>query len=385
MSDKTTQICTECVMDYTDPSITFDEKGVCNYCNTFKKYPERYGKIPNGKEVWDNEVLPQIIKAGQGHKYNAVIGVSGGVDSTYLCYLLKRDYPQINPLLVHLGGCFDSEISKNNLKIIVDKTGWDLVQPAIAENEFIALIKAYLYASVIDTDVPADYLLEAVNRINAEKNHIHNLLSGGNYFADAFMPYSWTFPNKLDLTNLMHIYKKFGDGTPLTTIPKYGVWQVMRAKYFRNLTYRTPLNFLGYQRFEAFDILKKEWGYNIYGEKHGENIFTRFYQCYILPQKFWIDKRKANYSNYIRSGGMTRDEALYKIKNEPIYDPELYKTDRAFVLQKLNLTDSAFEDIMKLPPNKHEVFGTDQWIYNVEASIRRKAKWVRDVGRSVVK
>jgi hypothetical protein len=375
--DKTGNVCTECVLDFTDPTIKFDEHGVCNYCDTWKKSKECYGVVENGKEIWEKELMPEIVKTGKNHKYNCVIGVSGGVDSTYLCYIIKQ-YPEIKPLLVHVGSCFDTELAKNNLKIIQEKTGYDLVVPNIAENELIALIKAYLYASVMDTDVPADYLIEACNRINAEKNHVQYLLSGGNYMADAFMPYSWTFPNKLDRYNLKQIYRKFGDGTPLKTIPKYGAKQVLWGKYIHHLKYKTPLNYFNYSRFEAFDILKKEWGYNIYGEKHGENIFTRFYQCYILPKKFWIDKRKANYSNYIRSGFMTREEALRKIKEEPIYDPEMYKSDRAFVLQKLGMDDKEFDRIMALPEVKHEVFGTDKVVYEYEEAMRKYAGRARD-------
>ncbi len=234
---------------------------------------------------------------------------------------------------------------------------------------------AYLWASVLDTDVPADYLIEAFIRNVALKHHVKYVLSGGNYYADAFMPYSWTFKNKQDWVNLRNINEKYG-WKKLNSFPVFGAWQVLEARHIRKLIYATPLNYVGYTRPKAFKILRDVVGYEDYGEKHGENIFTRFYQCYILPVKFGIDKRKANYSNYIRSGGMTRQEALEKLTASP-YDIFPFDDDKKFILDKLGLSEKDFAEIMAKPRVEHSVFGSDEWIYNFEKPYlwaRRTAK-----------
>jgi hypothetical protein len=357
------QTCTQCLLDTTDPTISFDEKGVCNYCQTWRDHKEWYGYVENPLEVWEKQKLPPILKSGVGKKYDAIVGVSGGIDSSYLCYRLKN-YP-IRPLLVHVSGIFDTEVSKRNLDKIVKNTSYDIVYPTVDLKDYLCVQKAYLKASVLDADVPADYLIEAYIRIVAMKNKIKFVLSGGNYMADAFMPYSWTFRNKIDYTNLAAINRKFGDGNRLKSFPKFGIFNELWTRRFYGLQYETPLNYFSYSRFTALEELKKAWDYEAYGDKHDENIYTRFYQKYILPYKFNIDKRKANYSNYIRAGVWTREKALEEI-SKPFYNIEQYRSDRKMILQVLGWSEEEFDAILALPPRKHEEFAQSQWIYDFE-------------------
>ena len=376
-----TQTCVECVMDTDDSQITFDGHGVCNYCNTWKASAIHYGKIPNSEQVFYNEVLPKVLATAKQEKYHCIIGISGGIDSSYLAYLVKVKMPTLNPLLVHVkNDAWDTPVSKRNLQRILDFTGFDIVYPTVNMVEYVALQRAYFYASVIDTDVPADYLIEAFIRLLAKKNHVHYVFSGGNFFSDAFMPTTWNYPNKLDRRNLMGIYKWYGDGVPLKSFPKFGAKEVLISNYFSKLHYITPLNYFGYNRFEALKTLQKLLGYEAYADKHYENYFTRFYQAYILPTKFGVDKRKMNYSNYIRSGGLTRSQALLMLK-EPLYSPIQFQFDKDLVLSTLGFSDAEFERIMCLPVVSHEVFGTDKWIYDYEAWIRQKLKQLRDYGQ----
>lgn len=371
------KICVECLMDTSDPTITFDSKGVCNYCNTFKKESDKMGKIPDAFQVWKNTVEPKILES-KGGKYDSILGISGGIDSCYLAYSIKNR-TKLNPLLIHAkNDVWDSAISKRNLQKVLDYTGFDIEYPEVDMKEYVALQRAYFYASVIDTDVPADYLIEAFIRLAAIKHKIHYVLSGGNYFADAFMPYSWTYPNKLDRVNMMNIYKRFGDGTPLKSFPKFGAYEVMKSKYLDKIIYRTPLNYFGYNRFEAIKELEQKIGFEMYADKHGENIFTRFYQNYILPTKFGVDKRKANYSNYIRAGGITRQQGLEMLK-QPLYDPIQFVSDKVVILKTLGFSEKEFDMIMKLPVISHGEFGSDAWVYQSEAKIRHVLKTIRDV------
>jgi N-acetyl sugar amidotransferase len=364
-------------MDTSDPLINFDEKGVCNYCNSFKHQSQFLGKIPDGIKVWKETIEPAILKLKKG-KYDCVIGISGGIDSSYLAYLIKNK-TVLSPLLVHVkNDVWDSDVSKRNLKRLLDYTGFDIEYPSVDMNEYVSLQRAYFYASVIDTDVPADYLIEAFIRKVALKHKLQYILSGGNYFADAFMPFSWTYPNKLDRVNLMNIYRLYGNGTPLRSFPKFGAYEYLKGRYIHKLKYKTPLNFFGYNRFEAIAELEKEIGYEMYADKHGENIFTRFYQNYILPTKFGVNKRKANYSNYIRAGGLTREQGLVML-SKPLYDPNMLALDRKLVLSTLGFSDKEFERIMNLAVVPHEIFGSDKWVYDTEASIRHALKIVRDL------
>jgi N-acetyl sugar amidotransferase len=371
------QVCTECLMDTSDPSISFDMKGVCNYCNSFKHTSQLMGKIPDGIKVWKETIEPTILKSKKG-KYDCVIGISGGIDSSYLAYLIKNK-TVLSPLLVHVkNDIWDSDVSKRNLKRILDYTGFDIEYPSVKMNEYISLQRAYFYASVIDTDVPADYLIEAFIRKIAIKHKLQYILSGGNYFADAFMPYSWTYPNKLDRINMLNIYRLYGDGTPLTSFPVFGAYEYLKGRYIHKLKYTTPLNYFDYNRFEAIAELEKELGYEMYADKHGENIFTRFYQNYILPVKFGVDKRKANYSNYIRAGGITREQGLAML-SKPLYDPRMFASDKKIVLSTLRFSEEEFDKIMNLAVMPHELFGSDKWVYNTETSIRHILKIIRDL------
>ena len=372
------QICNECVMSFPeDPNVTFDGNGVCNYCTIFKEKPEIFGKHTPEKasELWNKKLyeIKSLRENTQNWKYDCLIGASGGLDSSYLCYIARKH--DLKALLVNVDNSFNSDTANRNLKIIKDKTGFDWYSPSMSFDEFRELQLAFLRASVIDTDLPSDYLIEAFIHILARKHKIKYIFSGGNYFADAFMPTAWNYPNKTDYTNIMNVYKKFGNSAKLKTLPKYGAFQVLQDKYLHKIKYVTPLNLVCYNRFEALKTLQKEWKYEAYDDKHGENIFTRFYQRYILPVKFGVDKRIANYSNYIRSNGMTRNEAL-RLLRKSAYDYPVFENDKKFILEKLGLSGKEFVDIMALPVRSHKESGSDDWLYKLEKKVRKTVKFI---------
>lgn len=376
-------VCSRCVMDISDPLISFNEEGVCNYCQSFEEHPERYGKVSYGLERW-KFLVEEIKEKGKNNPYDCIIGVSGGVDSSFVCYVAEK--AGLRCVIVHVNNGFDSEVSRHNVKRIFENTGFFYVERSVPPEEFRDVQVAYLKSGVIDADVPSDYLIEHFVRKTALRYDIPYVLSGGNYFADCFMPTSWNYPYKSDWTNLRNIHRQFGNGVSLKHFPKHGALRLMWIHGFK-LQYVKPLNYVGYDRFKAKKTLEREWKWKDYGEKHGENILSRFYQNYILYRKYGVDKRRANYSNYIRSGGMTREEALKRLKSPPWYNA----ADLYFILDKLGLTYEEFIWIMdEVPIRSHEEFGSNRgvmdWWENLKnyplvgGALYRGSKWIR--GRS---
>lgn len=365
--------CTQCVMDTDDPEITFDHNGVCNYCRQFKEAPEGFGKVPNALQIW-MKLIQDMKKDGLGKPYDCVMGISGGVDSSYLCHVVKE--AGLRSICVHVDNGFNSEFSKRNMGIVLEKTGFDCEFVSVDPEEFRSLLLAYLRASVLDTDVPADYAIEAVQYRVALKYGLKHILSGWNYHNEAFMPSAWTYRNKNDHTNLRNIHNRFGEGVKLRLFPHWGALEMIINRKLYGLRKIAPLNYVGYTKKAAVEWLKKNWGWQEYKDKHGENIFSRFYQRYILYTKFGIDKRKSHYSNLIRSGGMTRAEACEELKKHP-YDPLQYKSDKAFILKKLRIAEGDLTHIMAQPPRKHAEFGSDERWINLARRIATYRKRMR--------
>jgi N-acetyl sugar amidotransferase len=370
-------------MDESDPDITFDVNDVCNYCRDWSKNAQNLGKIENGTEIWENAVAAKIKLSGKDRKYDCVIGASGGVDSSFLCYIAWKS--GLKPLVVHVDGGFDSEIGKENLRKAVEYCGFTLETVTFDLEAYRKIQIAYLMADVVDTDVPADYLIDSTLRVAALKKKVKYVLTGGNFFIDAYMPKAWTQTNKLDYGNLKGIVKNQYPAIyrqVLSHFPKFGSWDEIKSRRFHGLKYVTPLNYVGYNRNDAKEVLRQAWNFRDYGGKHYENIFTRFYQRYILPEKFGVDKRVANYSNLIRSGGMIRAEALELMK-EPLYSQEEFESDLAYILSFLQISRGEFKAIMKRKPRLHSEFGSDGWVYKLEALYAKPHYWVGNVLRRI--
>ncbi|MGE0569250.1 MAG: N-acetyl sugar amidotransferase [Bacteroidia bacterium] len=351
------QQCFRCVLDTTAPLISFDEKGVCNYCHNYDSIAAK--TILRPPEVRKNELnvsLAEIKKRGKGKPYDCILGISGGVDSTYLAWLAKEF--GLRPLLVHFDNGWNSELAVKNIENIVNVLGFDLHTHVINWEEFKDLQLAYLYASVVDTEVPTDQLIFASLHKIAWQKGIKSILNGNNVATEGIMPEGWNFSQKTDLVNLTTIHKKFGK-RKLRNFPKLSLYH----KYFyTNLSGIKSYKFLDlvdYNKDNAKKIIKDKLGWKDYGYKHYESVFTRFYQGYILPVKFNIDKRKAHLSSLICSGQITRQQALDELKQPP-YPIEQQNEDRAFVIKKFELTEEEFDTIMKLPQVPHEHYGS-QW------------------------
>ncbi len=350
--------CSRCVLDTTAKDITFDARGLCNYCKKFDSTVRDWIFMDeNKKKEQLNYIVEKIKRLGQNKPYDCILGLSGGVDSTYLAYFAKKKLG-LRPLAVHFDNGWDSEVAVRNIKQIVSTLDFDLYTHVIHWDEFKDLQLAYLRASVIDIEVPTDQLIFASLYKIAYQKKIKTILSGNNNATEFTMPRGWNYEAKMDFVNLSNIHRQYGS-LKLRDFPRLGYYH----RYFYDKIARIrqvfPLEYVSYIKKDVKEIIKNELGWKDYGTKHYESIFTRFYQGYILPKKFHIDKRKAHLSNLICSGQMTREEALEELKEEP-YPVEQQSADREYVIKKFGLTEAEFENIMRLPIRNHAEFGYEK-------------------------
>ena len=358
------QICSETVMDTTDPDITFDENGLCNHAREFRAMvaglPSREER---GRQL--EQMLNDIRAKGKGRDFDCVLGLSGGVDSSYLAYKCREW--DLRPLVVHFDNGWNSELAVKNIEETVTRMGYDLETYVMDWEEFRDVQRSYFLASVVDIEVPTDhFVLGSLYRI-ASQNGIKAILSGWNWATEWVMPISWNY-QKFDSVNLRNIHAKFGT-VPLKHSTLLGLREQFWYYYVRGIRHYDPLDLMSYSKAHAKQVLINELGWRDYGGKHYESVFTRFYQGYVLPKKFGIDKRRAHLSNLILTGEITRDQALAELQQPP-YDEDLQAEDRAYVAKKLQFTDDEFDRILSAAPVPHEIYGSN------EAARQNMMKWV---------
>jgi N-acetyl sugar amidotransferase len=342
------QQCAISVMDtIADPDITFDNKGISNYYYEHLEKVKIYVKTGTEGEEYLSSKLSQIKNNGKNLKYDCITGVSGGVDSTYICYLAKKY--GLRPLIVHFDNGWNSEKAVQNIQNIIKNTGFDLHTHVVDWNEFKDLQRSYFKANVIDIEALTDHAILATMYKLAHKNKIKYILSGSNIVTEGTLPKSWVF-SKGDGVNIKDIHRNYGtiaiNTFPLMNIYKQKLYSKLKLKSF------APINYLHYNKSEVKKVIKKELEWEDYGGKHFESIFTRFYQGYILPNKFNVDKRKAHLSDLIFSNQISKEDALKEL-NSPVYDENLQKEDFEFVIKKLNFSEEEFIDYINKPGVSH--------------------------------
>lgn len=353
MNEETFIQCVNCVMDTSDPKIFFDVNGVCNHCIEYQEVSKKQLLDTLDAEIEFHRTI-EILKSSKG-TYNCILGISGGVDSSYLAYLLKQY--GLNVLLVHFDYGWNSKLAVKNISNIVRKTGFDLETYVMDWEEFKDLQRSYFKASVIDLDIPADHLIFGALYKTANKYNIKYIISGNNIVTEWLLPKSWNY-SKFDLVNLKNIQNKFGT-KKLIKLPVLGVWEMAYYQLLKNIKRLSLLDLVHYDKEKAKGIIIKELKWVDYGGKHYESVFTRFYQGYILPYKYKIDKRKAHLSNLILSDQLSREDALDELE-KPSLSNELIKSDKEFVAKKLNFSMDEFEEVLNLPNVDHAYYGTDK-------------------------
>ena len=329
-------------MNSTVENILFDDYGVCNFCSSAKNRLEK--EIFTNKENAIVELINGIKRKGKNSKYDCVIGVSGGVDSSYVAFLVKNY--GLRPLAVHFDNGWNSELSVMNIETLLKNLNIDLYTHVVDWEEFKDLQLAFLKSSIANCEIPTDHAIVAILYKIAKKYNIKYIVHGGNLSTESIMPSQWMHDNK-DLILLNDIHKKYGT-KKLKTFPKLGYIKLLYYTFFRGIKYVGILNYLNYDKNEAIDLLESKFGWRKYEGKHFESIYTRFFQGYILPKKFNIDKRLAHYSSLIITNQMKRDEALLQLQESP-YNKDKIIEDLNYICQKFNITPDVFSAIMSLP------------------------------------
>jgi N-acetyl sugar amidotransferase len=347
-------------MDDSDPSISFDEKGVCSHCRSFDEYSSRRW-FPNEEGRKHLEVLlSRIKKAGVNKEYDCILGLSGGVDSSYLAYITKGWGLRV--LAFHVDAGWNSELAVKNIELLVKKCNLDLVTHVVDWQEVQDIQRAFFKAGVANQDIPQDHVFFATLYKFAVKKDIKYVLLGNNYAAESIMPKSWGH-NAMDLRHLKSIHKLFGS-KKLKTFKTIGFLNYyLFMPYIYGLKLVEPLNYMVYDKSEARELLKNNVCWKDYRQKHGESRFTKFFQNYYLPKKFGFDKRKAHLSSMILSQTMTRDEALLELQ-KPLYDPFEFEEDRDFIIKKLGMSREEFEIIISAPPKSHYDYPSNKNLVN---------------------
>ncbi|MEP7214519.1 MAG: N-acetyl sugar amidotransferase [Acidobacteriota bacterium] len=347
--------CSLTVMDnIQDPDITFDADGVCNYYTKYKNTEKDRVFDGAAGEAKLEQLLSQIKKDGKGRAYDCILGVSGGVDSTYLAYLAKQW--ELRVLCVHFDNGWNSELAVHNIENIVSRCGFDLHTHVFDWEEFKDLQLSHFKANVVDIEAITDLGFVGTLRLLALEKNLKYILSGHNVVTEGIMVPYWVYK---DYYNIIDIHNKFGTLKKIATFPYFdNKFQRLGAR-LKGLIDAAPLNFVPYIKAEVKELITNELGWRDYGGKHYESIFTRFYQGYILPEKFGIDKRKVHLTNLIASGQVTKAEALEELER-PIMNPDQFEADYEYVIKKLGYTPETFEQYIQAPRVEHTEFDSEE-------------------------
>ena len=344
--DRAYRICTRCIMDTTDPEISFDDDGVCNHCHEYERVAEEAIFPPPSGQQMLAAMVARIKREGRRRPYDCILGLSGGVDSTYVAYLTKQ--MGLRPLALHLDNGWDSDIAVRNIHNIVSKLDIDLETHVLDWEEFRSLQLAFLRASTPDSEIPSDHAIVSSLYQAAEKNRVRWIMDGSNVVTELMVPAGWSRGHG-DWRYIKGLNGAFGRAS-LKTYPHYSFCAFTAGTTGFARIRRLPLlNYIDYDKPRAMEVLEGELGWGPYGAKHYESVYTKFYQGYILPRKFGFDKRRPHLSCLVLDGKVTREEALRQME-QPAIDPEELRRDRVFVAKKLGLTEDEFDEIMALPP-----------------------------------
>lgn len=378
MNRKNYQVCSRCVMDTSDPQISFDSEGACNHCKLFDNvtskqwYPNEEGRLLLEK------IITRIKKDGENKEYDCIIGLSGGIDSSYLAIIMKD--MGLRPLVVHVDAGWNSELAVYNIEQVVKHCNYDLHTHVMDWEEIRDLQLAYLKAGVANQDVPQDHAFFASLYHFAVKNGIKYIINGGNIATEGVgIPQTWHHA-AMDAINLKAIHEKWGE----RKLKQYKTISIFHLYFYYPLIYEMktirPLNYMQYNKQSALEYLKKQIGYKEYGYKHNESVFTKFFQNYYLPVKFGYDKRRPHLSSMILSGQITRKQALEEL-SKPQYDPDELKKDFSYIAKKLRITEENLRSLIDSPNQSYD--GYQNWDFWYSTIKKAQSLVERLLGKSM--
>lgn len=368
------QICTRCIMDtIADCNIVFDENGECHHCKRYDKLLS--SRVLSGEEGQRalQSLIVKIKAAGKGREYDCIIGVSGGVDSTYVAYLVKQ--LGLRPLAIHVDNGWNSELAVKNIERVLKNLGIDLFTCVLDWEEFRDLQIAFLKASTPDGEIPTDHAIVATLWGEATRRGIRYFISGMNFATESIGVPDWSYGHT-DWRYIKDVHRQYGK-VKLKTFPRITLpYLLLYVNLIRRIRTVSILNYVDYNKEQAMALLQNKLGWEYYGGKHHESIYTRFYQGYILPRKFGVDKRYGHLSDLIKAGQLSRERALEEIKQPP-YPEEMQRQDIEYVCKKLCLSQQQFESIMNAEIKSFRQFKNS---FSTFEFMRNMVNWFRHKG-----
>lgn len=349
-------------MDTSAADISFDEDGHCNFCEEFLS---RSGHIINSKDSERHEELTDFIEKvkneGSGKQYDCIIGVSGGVDSSWV--LVKAVEMGLQPLAVHMDNGWNSELAQNNTANLIRGLGVDLYTHVIDWQEYRQLMQAFFDSDVIDIELLYDNAMLAVNYHQAAKFNVKYILAGTNQVTEGMrMPLGWN-QLKFDKRNIKSIAETFGN-VKLNTFPSVSVMSLVWYEFIKGNKWVSFLDMLDFNKSDALAKLQKDFSYKPYPYKHYESVFTRFYQGYILPTKFNVDKRRVHFSTLIASGQMSREQALAGLEGVAYPSDSELQRDKEYFLKKMGWSQQELDEYLLRPGKAHSDYASEKWFYD---------------------
>ena len=340
-------VCNRCVSDTSIPNIKFDAQGVCNFCRIHDELEKAHQLNDENKRQFE-KLIARIKHEGRKREYDCIVGASGGRDSTYVLQNAIR--LGLRPLAVHFDNGWNSEIAVSNIKRATTKLNVDLHTVVADWEEFKDLQKSFLKASVSDAEIPTDYAILSVLYKEAANAGTRYILNGHSFRTEGIVPLGWTY---MDGRYVHSVHKKFGR-MRIRSFPVMSMTDLVYYTLVKRITFVNLLRYIEYDQKKAGEVMSRELGWQYYGGHHHENVYTHFFQSYLLPQKFGIDKRKIEYSALIRSGQMAREDALKDLETTYTYDKEIVK----YTISKLGMTQAQFSEIMTSPVKSFHDYAT---------------------------
>jgi N-acetyl sugar amidotransferase len=354
-------------MDTSDSRITFDEQGVCDHCNDFKKNVKP-NWFPNdeGKRRLET-VVEKIKKDGKGRDFDCIFGMSGGVDSSYLLHLAVKELG-LRPLVFHVDGGWNSELAVNNIQVMIDKLRLDLYTEVINWEEMKDFQLAFFKSGVPHIDIPQDHAFIATLYDFAEKYKIKYIMNGGNISTECVRnPMEWLYYGT-DMAQLNDIRRRFStikmESYPFSSVLRHKFY----LRYLKGVKVVKPLDYMLYIKEDALSMLAKEYGWKPYPQKHFESRFTKFYEGYWLPERFGFDTRRVQYSSLILTGQMSREDALKKLE-KPAYDPNTIEDEFNYIATKLDITSKDLRGYFDMPKKFYWDYNNQERIFNMGAKV----------------
>ena len=363
------RVCTNCVMDTTDSVITFDEDGVCDHCRDFEQ---------NVKPNWHTDkrgrdqlaaICNQVRVAGKGHDFDCILGLSGGLDSSYMLHLLVKEFG-LRPLVFHVDGGWNSDLAINNIQMLVEKLDLDLFTEVIDWEDMRDFQLAFFKSGLPMIDIPQDHAFIATLYKFANQFGVKYIMNGGNISTECVRnPLDWLYYGT-DMLLINDIRKQFCT-RPLANYPFSSIFfHKLYLRYIRRIRLVRPLNYMPYSKDLAINTLQNEYGWRAYPQKHFESRFTKFFEGYWLPTRFGYDTRKVQFSSLILTGQMTRDEALGKLKVSA-YDPNTIDDEFNYIAKKLGISVDDLRRYHTMPLKSHRDYRNQEALFNLGAKMLR--------------